>query len=979
MPTREVLTPTQREGLLDIPTDISAADIERYFTFSAEERARIREKRRPHNRIGFAIQWAYLRYPGRPWEPEETPPEVVVAYIAEQIGVIPAELARYALSRDTTRREHVQELLSLGEFHSFDAEAQRELATALLPVALSTDSGIKLIEVLVLEMRSQRIVLPSLSTLERLVYEVRNRAQGQVLQNLTRSLTAEQKAHLDRLLVPDEELSPYQTLLTWLRQTGGKTTAVTILRFLKRIQVLKRTGIPEELGRSIHQNRLQSLAREAVRLTPQFLSRTAPERRYSLLVAFTLETIAKLTDQVLAMHERMVQQMMRRGEDTQGESLSRNGRVIHDKVRLLARVGKALVNARNEKKDPFAAMDAVVHWDHFVASVEQAEQLAKRDTFDYLEHIEPHYRTIHRYAPQMLEVLTFKGTAAMKPLLSALGILRRLGTDEIRKVPADAPTGFVKERWREYVVTDKGIDRRYYELCALTALREGLRSGDVFVAGSRQYRDFDEYLLPESATRDAITALPIEPDVELFLSRRTAELHQALSRVNQRIERGDLEGVRMEKGRLIISPLSSGVPPEAEEHTERAYELLPSLAGTGSRLVKITDLLVEVDRWTGFLSYFTALKQGTPAKDKEALLAAILAEATNLGPVKIAEATPGMTYGRIAQVTDWYIRDDTFARALAQIVNAQHQQTLANLWGKGTTSSSDGQRFPVGGRRESVAQANARYGTGPSVVFYTHLSDRYAPFHTKVISAGIRDATHVLDGLLYHEADIEIAEHFTDTNGYTEQVFALCHLLGFRFAPRIRDLADKKLFVLGNVEDYPALTPMIGGIVQEKQIRQSWSEVLRLAASIQKGTVTASLIISRLASYPRRNNLAWALRELGCMERALFTLEWLENPDLRRRVTVGLNKGEQRNNLARAVYFYRRGMVQERSFEEMASRASGLNLVVAAIILWNTVYLQKAIRRLEERNAPIPAHCLSHLSPLLWDHILLTGEYHWKI
>jgi TnpA family transposase len=72
-------------------------------------------------------------------------------------------------------------------------------------------------------------------------------------------------------------------------------------------------------------------------------------------------------------------------------------------------------------------------------------------------------------------------------------------------------------------------------------------------------------------------------------------------------------------------------------------------------------------------------------------------------------------------------------------------------------------------------------------------------------------------------------------------------------------------------------------------------------------------------------------------------------------------------------------MVQERSFEEMTHRASGLNLIVAAIVLWNTVYLQKAIDRLEERNAPIPAQYLPHLSPMLWDHILLTGEYKWPI
>ena len=68
--------------------------------------------------------------------------------------------------------------------------------------------------------------------------------------------------------------------------------------------------------------------------------------------------------------------------------------------------------------------------------------------------------------------------------------------------------------------------------------------------------------------------------------------------------------------------------------------------------------------------------------------------------------------------------------------------------------------------------------------FYTHVSDQYAPFHTKVINVTVRDATHVLDGLLYHESDLRIEEHYTDTTGFTNHVFALMHLLGFRFVPR---------------------------------------------------------------------------------------------------------------------------------------------------------------------------------------------------
>jgi TnpA family transposase len=316
------------------------------------------------------------------------------------------------------------------------------------------------------------------------------------------------------------------------------------------------------------------------------------------------------------------------------------------------------------------------------------------------------------------------------------------------------------------------------------------------------------------------------------------------------------------------------------------------------------------------------------------LLTAILADAINLGLTRMAEACPGTSLSRLSGIADWHIRDETYGQALAELVNHHHRLPFAAHWGDGTTSSSDGQYFRAGGRGEAAGRVNARYGDEPGVTFYTHLSDQYGPYHTQVISTAVRDATYVLDGLLYHESDLRIEEHYTDTAGFTDHVFALCHLLGFRFAPRIRDLADKRLYPVQKPGTYPALQGLVGGVLNTKLIGSHWEEVLRLATSIQQGTVTASLMLRKLGAYPRQNGLAVALRELGRLERTQFMLQWLQDPALRRRVHVGLNKGEARNALARAVFFNRLGELRDRRYENQRYRASGLNLVVAAIVLW---------------------------------------------
>lgn len=163
------------------------------------------------------------------------------------------------------------------------------------------------------------------------------------------------------------------------------------------------------------------------------------------------------------------------------------------------------------------------------------------------------------------------------------------------------------------------------------------------------------------------------------------------------------------------------------------------------------------------------------------------------------------------------------------------------------------------------------------------------------------------------------------------------------------------------------------------QERSPWKpKILRLATSIKQGTVTASLMLRKLGSYPRQNGLAVALRELERIGRTLFTLEWLRSVDLRRRVQACLNKGEARNALARAVFFNRSGELRNRSFERQHDRASGVNLVVAAIILWNTVYLERAVLPVRAHGQPTDAVLLPHLAPRGWAHINLTGDYSWR-
>ncbi len=133
----------------------------------------------------------------------------------------------------------------------------------------------------------------------------------------------------------------------------------------------------------------------------------------------------------------------------------------------------------------------------------------------------------------------------------------------------------------------------------------------------------------------------------------------------------------------------------------------------------------------------------------------------------------------------------------------------------------------------------------------------------------------------------------------------------------------------------------------------------------------------QLAAHKRQNGVAAALRELGRLERTLFTLDWINDPELRRTTGQELNKGEARNSMARAVFLHRLGEIRDRTYENQQHRVSGLNLVVTAIVLWNTRYLEQAVAALRAIE-DVPDHLLAHLSPLGWEHVNLTGDYVWS-
>ena len=202
----------------------------------------------------------------------------------------------------------------------------------------------------------------------------------------------------------------------------------------------------------------------------------------------------------------------------------------------------------------------------------------------------------------------------------------------------------------------------------------------------------------------------------------------------------------------MLSPASmEELPDEVVQLNDLVAERLPR--------VELAEVLIEVDSWTGFTQFFRHAG-GARSRNPDLVRhvpAAILAQACNFGLTTMADIAD-LTYRQLAGTTDWYLREETLKAAFSALVDFQHQLPLAEAWGGGTLSSSDGQRFPVRGSAENATALPKYFGLGRGLTFYTWTSDQYSQYGSKVISSTVHDATYVLDEIIDNQTDLPILE-----------------------------------------------------------------------------------------------------------------------------------------------------------------------------------------------------------------------------
>ncbi len=267
--------------------------------------------------------------------------------------------------------------------------------------------------------------------------------------------------------------------LAWVRQPPGKPGRKTFATIIERLTLLRAIRIDPDIATGVHPERLRRLCQEGARLTAQYVRTLQATRRRATLVATILETIVTLTDDAVLMFDRLLGQMFRREQNSADTALKRGRRTINGKIRLLARLGDALLAARVSGGDIAAAVEAAIGWDDLGREADEARMLIRPDAVDPVTIAASNYPVLRQVGPSFIATFTFGAVPACHALARAGAIMRDLHLGHMCKLPADTPVGFIRQAWCRVIGTGI-LDRRIYELCVLVELRDRLRAGDMW-------------------------------------------------------------------------------------------------------------------------------------------------------------------------------------------------------------------------------------------------------------------------------------------------------------------------------------------------------------------------------------------------------------------------------------------------------------------------------------------------------------------
>lgn len=820
-----------------------------------------------------------------------------------------------------------------------------------------------------------KILKPSDDTLLRLIIGQRDSAKEYIYKRIADALAEDTARKFDSLIETDDtRISSFQTL----KQPPGRPSPSAILKLIERLEITQSIGVLDIDISWLNNNFQRALARYAKQCTATRLRRLEQNHRHAVLVCFLWQNHLDTVDFLVDMYDKLINRIYNHAQADVDNHHKKNRKKVRESLSTFKDLAELVLDETLDDGVLRTELFRKIDKNELTNQIEAVEVWLSGKYSHVFNLVKQRFSYIRQFSPALLRHLQLiaegKGNLS---LLKAMDLLRLLNDQNKRKLPEeDVPLEFIPKKIRPLVESNGVVDKPGWECALLTAVRDEIKAGNLSVKMSKRFGRFDDFFMSAekwNARREAFfkrSGLPPNPvAVADYLKYR---LNTSFDRFLKRLPKNTYAKIDENGWRF-----SSDIQDKLDEQAAKSLERLKSWLSENMRVIKLPELLIEVDNELRITRQFLpASKQENPQPEEICtVIATIMAHGCNIGPHTMAQLT-GISYGKIKNISDWMITQEVLRSTLAKVVNAISNLDITQAWGQGKTSSSDGQRFSL--KRKVLQQTYSPKFRDFAIEFYSFIADNFAPFFSLPIECTDRDAPYVLDGLLYNESDLPLEEHYTDTHGYTENNFAAFAMLGRRFSPRIRGMHKQRIYRIDTEKDYQALSPLVcraDRTIHLDWIVDQWDRLGHFYASLESGHVTASTAMKRLNGFSGKNHFYRANRELGRIFKTEHILQYMSDKSLRQRTRRGLLKTEQLHALARDLNYGKRGRISSRNLHEQRNSCSCLTLILACIVYWQAKEMNRVVSECDPNGNGIELQLIEHISPITWDNVILYGEY----
>jgi TnpA family transposase len=979
-----VLSDAEREALYGLP-DFDDGQQLTYLSLSETELALATSRAGFHAQVYCVLQVGYFKAKHAFFRFDWSMVEDDCAFV----------LSRYFhgeafAGREITNHEHYTQRGLIAELFGY-----QRWSTAFLPSLVQQAAQIVRRDVtpgfvsteLIVWLNDHKIVRPGYTTLQELIGKALSAERQRLGTLVEHALDDSAKAALAHLIARDDTLSELAVLrqeakdFRW-RQMAHERQKRALLDPLYQIA----KALVPQLG--ISQQNLLYYASLSNFYTVYDLRRLRPEQTHLYLLCYVWLRYRQLTDNLvdaLAYHMKQLEDAC---------STAAKKRFDADQLRRqqeTPQVGRLLSLYVDDSVADTTPFGDVRQRAYTIMPRHRLQSAAQRMSGRPASKLARHWQAVDGVAERVRRqlrplygVLDFASVHPNNPWLAALAWVKNVFAKQQRlsqRPLAECPAIRVPQRLRPYLRTfdadgtPTGLHADRYEFWLYRQIRKGLRSGELFLDDSLQYRHFSDELVSPDEQADVLAQMDIpflRQPIEAQLKALAAELGAQWLAFNRELKQGKLTQLEYD----TVAQTLTWRRPKVDKHPAREYAFYEQLP-----FCDVADVCRFVDRECQFLSELTPLQPRYAKKvaDADSLLAVILAQAMNHGNLVMAR-TSDIPYHVLEATYQQYLRQASLKAANDRISNAiaalpifpYYAFDLDALYG-----AVDGQKFGVEHPTVKARHSRKYFGRGKGVAAYSLLCN-HVPLNSHLIGAHEYEGHHVFDIWYRNTSDIVPTAITGDMHSVNRANFAILHWFGLRFEPRFTDLGDelRELYCA----DHPALYEQClirpVGQIDLQVIIDEKPNIDRVVATLGLKEMTQGTLIRKLCTYTAPNPTRRAIFALDMLIRSIYTLRYLRDSQLERTVHRSQNRIESYHQLRSAIAQVggKKELTGRTDIELEISNQCG-RLIANAIIYYNSAILSRLLTRYEASGNATARAVLTQISPAAWRHILLNGHY----